>query len=161
MIYGVPMSPAARLLELLATGNLTIATAESLTGGLLCSDLVSVPGASHAVLGGVVSYATEVKVRVLGVPGDLVATHGVISAECAAAMAQGARVHLGADVGVSTTGVAGPDSQEGQPVGTVFIGVSLGEGVHTMRYEFAGDRQQIREAAVAAAIGQAVAALSA
>lgn len=149
-------TPNAELLQLLAGLGRTVATAESLTGGLLCSDLVEVPGASRVVLGGVVSYATRIKVDVLGVPVDVVEQHGVVSSACAEAMARGVRRHLGADVGLSTTGVAGPELQDGQPVGTVFVGLSVGLGsgewtTHT-RLRLAGDRAAIRAAAVREAL---------
>lgn len=155
------MTDPALLLDLLIRRDLTVATAESLTGGLVCSELVSVPGASRVVLGGVVSYATQVKIQVLGVPAELVAEHGVVSEPCARAMAQGVRRALGADVGISTTGVAGPDRQDGQPVGTVFVGVSSADGTVVVELALAGERQQIREAAVAGAIRAAIDQLSA
>lgn len=143
---------AKALLDLLAERRLTVATAESLTGGLLCSDLVSVPGASRVVLGGVVSYATAVKVEVLGVPRSIVEDQGVVSAACAEAMAQGVRNHLGADVGIATTGVAGPDEQDGQPVGTVFVAVASAHGIDVARLALSGERQEIRDDACRAAV---------
>lgn len=103
-----------------STGG-TVATAESLTGGLVCSALTEAPGASEVVRGGLVAYLPEVKEESLGVPGDLIAEHGVVSAPCALAMADGARDRLGADWAVATTGVAGPASSEGKPPGTVFV----------------------------------------
>ena len=96
------------VLELCRARGLTLATAESCTGGLVAARLTSVPGSSDVVLGGVVAYANEVKRAELGVPAELLATHGAVSAEVAAAMARGARERLGADVAVSVTGVAGP-----------------------------------------------------
>lgn len=100
-----------------------MSTAESLTGGQLAARLTAVPGASTAYRGGVVAYATELKVAVLGVPASLVAQHGVVSAECALAMAVGIRELTGSTYGVSTTGVAGPGRQEDKPVGTVYVGL--------------------------------------
>lgn len=144
---------AQALLELLVARGLSVATAESLTGGLLCSELVSVPGASRAVLGGVISYATAVKVEVLGVPSSIVAEHGVVSSACADAMARGVRTHLGADVGIATTGVAGPEVQDGQAVGTVFVAVASSHGVEVTRLALTGERQEIRDAACRAALG--------
>ena len=136
--------------ELLRRG-LTLATAESLTGGAL-GDLVSAsPGASETYLGGVVSYATSVKVDVLGVRPETVESAGVVSAACAREMARGVRELVGADWAVSTTGVAGPTEQEGQAVGTVFIGVAGPDGVVAHELHLDGDRAQIRERACSAA----------
>jgi nicotinamide-nucleotide amidase len=130
--------------ELLRRG-LTLATAESLTGGAL-GDLVSAsPGASETYLGGVVSYATSVKVTVLGVRQETVDTSGVVSAACAREMASGVRELVGADWAVSTTGVAGPTEQEGRPVGTVFIGIAGPDGVVARELHVDGNRAQIRE----------------
>ena len=100
--------------ETLAGRGETLATAESLTGGQLSARLTDVPGASRCFVGGVVSYATRVKVSLLGVPAEVVEEYGVVSEECAAAMAHGVRDRLAATYGLATTGVAGPDSQEGQ-----------------------------------------------
>jgi PncC family amidohydrolase len=108
------------------------------------SALAEVPGASAVLRGGLVAYATEVKTSVLGVAGDVVAAHGVVSAECAHAMATAACDLLGSSVGVSATGVAGPDRQEGKPPGTVFIAVATPTGVETRRLSLSGSRQDIR-----------------
>jgi PncC family amidohydrolase len=136
--------------ELLERGT-TLATAESLTGGAL-GDLVSAsPGASETYLGGVVSYATEVKVRVLGVRKETVEEDGVVSAQCALEMAEGVRALVGADWGVSTTGVAGPTEQEGKPVGLVFLAVAGPEGTRTEELRLDGDRAEIRRDACTAA----------
>ncbi|WP_205473538.1 CinA family protein [Nocardioides sp. SYSU D00038] len=125
----------------------TLATAESLTGGRLAALVTGVPGASEAYVGGVVSYATEVKIEVLGVPRALVQRHGVVSAECAVAMARGAVSTLGATWALSTTGVAGPEPQEDRSVGTVFVGVA-GPGVAEARaLRLAGDRWTIQDRA--------------
>ncbi len=138
--------------ELVRRG-LTLATAESMTGGAL-ADLVSAsPGASETFLGGVVSYATDVKVSVLGVDGATVEKHGVVSAECAQQMADGVRRLVGADWAVSTTGVAGPAEQEGKPVGTVFVGLAGPDGVTAQELHLDGDRAEIRSAACSAAAG--------
>lgn len=155
------MRTAEPLLTLLLERGLTVATAESLTGGLLCSELVAIPGASGVVLGGVVSYATRVKVDVLGVPAELVAEHGVVSEQCALAMARGVREVLQADVGIATTGVAGPDTQDGRPVGTVFVAVSTPTGTVTREVALSGDRARIRSAAVEVALEVARTQLSA
>jgi nicotinamide-nucleotide amidase len=99
----------------------TVASAESLTGGLLCSSLVDVPGASAVVRGGIVAYATELKNMLLGVDADLLSANGPVDPDVAAQMALGVRDRLGADWGLSTTGVAGPDPQDGIPPGRVFV----------------------------------------
>jgi PncC family amidohydrolase len=137
--------------ELLRRG-LTIAVAESLTGGDLCGALTAAPGASATVLGGVVSYATPVKQQVLGVPDDVVDSHGVVSGECAEAMASGVRRLLGADWALSTTGVAGPEPQEDKPVGMVFIGVAGPSVARSVELSLSGDRRVIREQACAEAL---------
>lgn len=141
----------AELGPLLNAREETLATAESLTGGLLGAAITSVPGASTIYLGGVISYATALKVALLGVDKETVALHGVVSAECAAEMAAGARASTGATWGISTTGVAGPDEQEGKPVGTVFIGVS-GPVDDVLELALEGDRNAIRAATVEAAV---------
>jgi PncC family amidohydrolase len=123
----------------------TLATAESLTGGRLAARITTVPGASRTFLGGVVAYASDAKQHLLGVPAELVARHGVVSAECARAMAEGARAALGATWAVSTTGVAGPDEQEGKPVGTVFVGVAGPAGTTVVALELVGDRDAVQE----------------
>lgn len=131
---------------------MTVATAESLTGGLLAVELTEVPGSSAVYAGGVVSYATGVKIDVLGVPEDVVATYGVVSAECARAMADGVRRLLGTTHALATTGVAGPDEQEGKPVGTVYVGLAGPDGTTTTGLSLAGDREVIQAATVDAAV---------
>jgi nicotinamide-nucleotide amidase len=119
--------------------ELTLAVAESVTGGLIASRLVNVVGASTWFRGGVVSYASDVKFDVLGVP------HGpVVSATAAEAMATGVRTLLASDVGLSVTGVAGPEEQDGQPAGTVFVGVAIGERVDHVALHLPGDRPRVR-----------------
>jgi nicotinamide-nucleotide amidase len=136
---------AERVHVLLQRREQTLATAESVTGGRLAAALTAVPGASRSYLGGVVSYATSVKEALLGVPEALVAEHGVISAECALAMARGAVRATGATWAISTTGVAGPDRQEGHPPGTVHVGL-VGPGVATaVALELVGGREQIQD----------------
>lgn len=103
--------------------GVTLAVAESLTGGAVTDALVAVPGASLVLRGGVVAYATDVKRDVLGVDGGLLAEHGAVHPDVARAMARGVRALLGADYGVATTGVAGPDPQDGHPPGTVHVAV--------------------------------------
>jgi PncC family amidohydrolase len=138
---------AAEALALLGAADATLATAESLTGGRLAGAVTAVPGASAHYLGGFVTYATELKESLLGVPSALVDTYGVVSAECARAMATGCRAATGATYSLATTGVAGPDPQEGKPLGTVFVGIAGPEGVTTLTMELVGDRQQIQERA--------------
>jgi PncC family amidohydrolase len=138
---------ATEALGLLATAGATLATAESLTGGRLAAAVTGVPGASAHFLGGFVTYATELKESLLGVPSALVDAYGVVSAECARAMATGCREATGATYSLATTGVAGPDPQEGKPLGTVFVGIAGPEGVTTLTMELVGDRQQIQERA--------------
>ncbi|MFT3871501.1 MAG: CinA family protein [Nocardioides sp.] len=143
---------AAELLELLVACGGTLATAESLTGGQLAARITSVPGASLVYRGGVVSYATAVKVDLLGVPTTVVEKDGVISPACAEAMADGARRVVGASYALSTTGVAGPDLQEGHPAGTVFVGVASPEGVRTLPLRLDGDRPAVQAATCEAAL---------
>jgi nicotinamide-nucleotide amidase len=152
---------AARLVSALAAVGATVATAESLTGGLVGGCVTSVAGASAVYLGGVVSYATDVKTSLLGVPASLVEEYGVVSGECAEAMADGVRRLLGATYGLSTTGVAGPDEQEGKPAGTVYVGVAGPAGVHQVALAFSGDRASIRTQTVAAALSAVSEQLSA
>ncbi len=125
--------------ERLSERGLTLAVAESLTGGLIASRLVAVPGASAWFRGGVVSYASEVKFDLLHVPEG-----PVVSAAAADAMARGVRDLLGADVGLATTGVAGPDPQDDLPVGTVFLGVVVGDHARQVALQLPGDRPRIR-----------------
>lgn len=131
----------------------TVATAESLTGGLLCAALVDVPGASAVVRGAVVAYAPEVKVDRLGVESALVEAHGTVDARVAAQMAAGVRETLGASWGLATTGVAGPDPSEGKPVGTVHVALhGPGERLVSLALDLAGDRGEIRRSTVAATL---------
>ena len=139
-------SIAVRVLDSLARRGETVATAESLTGGLLAALLTDVPGASRSFVGGVVSYATRIKISALDVPADLVEQHGVVSQECAEAMATGVRAGLDATWGLATTGVAGPDEQEGQSVGTVWVALAGPGLVAAHRLELRGDRLMIRQA---------------
>jgi nicotinamide-nucleotide amidase len=135
---------AARVVGLLAERGLSIAVAESLTGGLLGAALTAVPGASAVFRGGIIAYATELKAALLGVPADLLARHGAVHPEVAAAMAAGARARLGASVGLATTGVAGPDPAEGKPPGTVHIAASVGGRAAGRALALSGDRESIR-----------------
>jgi nicotinamide-nucleotide amidase len=141
------------VLELCRARGLTLATAESCTGGLVGARLTSVPGASDVFVGAIVAYANGVKETELGVPTELLMRHGAVSAEAAAAMADGARARLGADVAVSVTGIAGPDGGSPEkPVGLVFVHASApGESVGR-RLELPGDREAIRGRATAVAL---------
>lgn len=131
----------------------TIAVCESLTGGALGAALTTVPGASAVFRGGLVTYATELKTTLAGVPAALIAQHGVVSRQVAAAMAKGARERCGATWGVSTTGVAGPGAVDGQPPGAVWIAVDGPAGAaSTQHHRFAGDRAAVRAQAVDAAV---------
>jgi len=131
------------VLALLRARGSSLAVAESLTGGLLGARITAVPGASDVFRGAVVAYASDVKHGVLGVPSG-----PVVSAGAARAMAEGARRVLGADVGLATTGVAGPTEQEGRPAGTVFLGLALGGDAEARELRLPGDREQVRRFAV-------------
>jgi nicotinamide-nucleotide amidase len=140
-------------LDLCRARGLTLAAAESCTGGLVAARLTAVPGASAVFQGGVVSYSDDVKESALGVPHDVLERHGAVSAEVAKAMADGVRARLGADVGVSVTGVAGPDGgTEEKPVGLVFVHAVGPDGEEARRSELPGDRDMIRGRATAAAL---------
>lgn len=133
--------------------GLTIGVAESLTGGLLVAELISVPGASAVVRGGIVAYNTALKRTLLGVDAALLSAHGAVHPDVAAQMADGIRLATAvdgesADIGISTTGVAGPESQDGHPVGTVFVGVATDGGTSVVALHLEGDRETIRRAVV-------------
>lgn len=143
---------AAEVLTRLGRRGWTIGTAESLTGGLLAATIVSVAGASASMRGGVVAYATDVKHSLLKVDADLLASAGAVDPAVAWQMAAGVRTLLGTDVGVSTTGVAGPEPQDGKPVGTVHIAVVTPESTGISSLEIPGSREQIRAQTVARAL---------
>lgn len=146
-------SAATALVSALKARGWTVATAESLTAGLLAATIADVPGASAVLRGGLVVYATELKHVLADVPREVLATHGAVSEETARALAAGAAARCGASVGIGLTGVAGPDEQEGRPVGTVFVGVSVpGRPPWVERLALTGDRQGIRAAACTAAM---------
>ena len=130
----------------------TVATCESLTGGLICSTLVDVPGASSVVRGGFVTYQTDTKTLMAGVDAALIAEKGVVSAEVARAMADGTKVRLGVDVAVSATGMASPGDPGDPPAGTVFVGVASAKGVRAIPLALTGTRREIREQTVEAAL---------
>lgn len=149
----------ARVVALLTARGLTVAVAESLTGGLLVAELIRTPGASAVVNGGVVAYNTALKHSVLGVDAELLATRGAVDPDVAEQMASGVRSALAvdgraADIGISTTGVAGPEPQDGQPVGTVFLGFAVGTEVSHVALRLSGSRDGIRNAVVSESLVQ-------
>lgn len=161
-----PMPQTTELAAVLLRAELTIAIAESLTGGLLTAELTRVPGISASLQGGIVAYQTELKRRLLGVDKDMLAREGAVSADTARAMARGARKvmkqgRLKIDIGVATTGVAGPAMQEGKPAGLVYIGIDSIFGDEVIELDFSGlidpadavgSRDRVRRATVEAAV---------
>lgn len=143
---------AAEVHERLVARDATVAAAESLTGGLLGATLTAPPGASMIFRGAIVAYATELKAELLGVPGPLLDAEGAVSAHVAGAMAVGVRDRLHATYGVSLTGVAGPDPQDGRPPGTVFVGVAGPDDGQVRQMQLSGDRSSIRLSAVRGAL---------
>ena len=152
-------TPARLHRALLARGE-TVAAAESLTAGLFCATLATVPGASATLRGGVVVYATELKTALAGVPADVLAAHGPVSPETAAALADGVRLRCAATWGVGLTGVAGPDPVDGQGPGRVYLGISGADGTDVVELDLPGDRAQVRAGAVAAAMDRLLARLA-
>jgi PncC family amidohydrolase len=144
---------AAAVLDALSSAGSTLAVAESLTGGLLAATVTDVPGASAVFRGGVCAYSSELKISLLDVPDGLVLSDGVVSASVAEAMARGARARLGSTYALSTTGVAGPDPQEGKAVGTVFVAVCGPGGTDTHELRLEGDRRAIRQGTCLAVLG--------
>ena len=142
----------ADLVDRLIRSRRTVAVAESLTGGLVMTALTSVPGASATVRGGVVAYATQVKHEVLGVDEDLLDRVGAVDGEVAMQMADGVRDTIGADFGVATTGVAGPDGQDGKAPGVVFVAVTTPFGRWNRELLLDGDREAIRTRSSIAAL---------
>ncbi|MEO5833501.1 MAG: nicotinamide-nucleotide amidohydrolase family protein [Nakamurella sp.] len=137
--------------DLCRTGQ-TVATAESLTGGLVAAVLTTVPGSSAVVRGGFVAYATELKHALAGVDPELLAREGAVHPEVARQLAAGARLRCGATLGLGLTGVAGPDPQDGRPVGAVFLCLDRGDRRWESAEAFAGDRATIRAASVRRAL---------
>jgi nicotinamide-nucleotide amidase len=148
-LFSMDERPIAELvLELCRAGGLTLATAESCTGGMVAERLTAVPGSSDVFVGGIVAYSNEMKERELGVPAEMLERHGAVSAETAAAMAAGARERLGVDVGIAVTGIAGPDGgTEDKPVGLVYLHVEGPNGDRGVDFLFPGDRASIRRRA--------------
>lgn len=146
-------SLAKSAVEAMKARGLTCAACESLTGGLISANLVNVPGASAVVRGGFVTYQTDTKTLLAGVPAALIDEKGVVSAEVAMAMAEGTRRKLGVDIAVSATGLAGPDGgTEDCPVGTVYIGVATAEGARALHLQLSGDRDRVRTLAMKHAV---------
>ena len=151
---------AARLQALALEGGRTVGTAESCTGGLIGHALTAIAGSSDYYLGGVVSYSNELKVRLLGVPAEMLEQHGAVSAQVAVAMAQGARERLGCDYAVSVTGVAGPSGgTPAKPVGLTYVAVVGPAGHEVRRHRWDGDRAANKEQSAAAALELLVAVL--
>ena len=148
------------LIERLTHRGLSVAVAESLTGGLLCAALTEVPGASAVIRGGVVAYATDLKASMLDVPNELLDTVGAVDADVALEMAAGVASKLGADIGISTTGVAGPEPQDGKAVGTVFIACVWGKKRVVEELSLSGTRNEIRSLTVHAALRMLASAVS-
>lgn len=144
---------ARRLQHLCLDAGLTVSAAESCTGGLVAHRITSIPGSSGYFEGAVVSYADRVKVETLGVPREVLSTHGAVSAQVAIAMATGVRERLATDLGVGVTGVAGPDGGSAEkPVGLVYVGVSDRLGSDVRRFHWDGDRAANNEASAAEAL---------
>jgi len=148
---------AARIIATLTASHTTIAIAESLTGGLLTSALVDVPGASAVLRGGVIAYDTAIKHAVLGVDAEVLAAHGAVHPDVAMQMAVGVRTALAVDgvpaeIGIATTGAAGPDPQDGQPPGTAFVGLAIGGEVRSFALHIPGDRDAVRAGVVERAL---------
>jgi nicotinamide-nucleotide amidase len=146
------VTDAGTVVRLLVERGQTVATAESLTAGLVTATLTTVPGSSAVVRGGLVVYATDLKATLAGVPADLLARHGAVHPDVAAALAEGARLRCGADWGVGLTGVAGPDPQDGVAPGRVYLSIAGPDGGTGYRLDLCGDREAVRAASVAAAI---------
>ncbi|MFE9327661.1 CinA family protein [Nocardia sp. NPDC052278] len=145
-------APVVELVRELGAARQTVATAESLTAGLLAATIAGVPGASAVLRGGLVVYATELKHSLAGVSDEVLATEGPVAASTAEELAVGARLRCGADWGIGLTGVAGPESQGGHAVGTVFLGLAGPGHTEVMRLKLDGDRWAIRIGATHSAV---------
>ena len=142
-----------QLISLLKEKDLTVATAESCTGGGIGHRLTAVSGSSAVYMGGIISYTNDVKEKVLNVPSEMLREHGAVSAPTAKAMAEGVRRLLNSDFGVSVTGLAGPTGDgSGKPVGLVYIGIAQSRQTDVQEYLFSGSREEVREQAIQAAI---------
>jgi nicotinamide-nucleotide amidase len=146
------LAEAAELLKLLERRKLTLATAESCTGGLIAAALTAIAGSSSVVMAGFVTYSNQAKHRMLGVPLPVLAEHGAVSESVARRMAEGARQEAEVDMAVSCTGIAGPGgATPGKPVGLVHLAVATAAGTQAVRCVFPGDRAAVRAATVAEA----------
>lgn len=154
---------ASELLAILQTTGMYLAIAESLTGGLLAAEIVAVPGASKVFLGSITAYQNSIKRSELNIAEELLASHGAVSAQVAEAMAAGVRAKFARAagispdrvIGVATTGVAGPEPDGQNPVGLVYLGFALPGGqVSSRRFDFSGDRSEIRHQAVRSAFSE-------
>ncbi|MFG2046307.1 CinA family protein [Micromonospora sp. NPDC048935] len=145
-------SAAAAVVHLLAQRHETLATVESLTGGLLAASIVDIAGVSGIYRGGLVVYATELKGTLAGVPADLLSERGPVDPDVASALAAGGRQRCGADWGVATTGVAGPEPQDGKPVGLVYVAVAGPNDTEVRQLDLGGGRDHVRAAAVVEAL---------
>ncbi|BEL11876.1 CinA family protein [Actinoplanes sichuanensis] len=143
---------AAAAVHTLVERGETMATAESLTGGLVAATIVEIPGVSAVFRGGLVVYATDLKARLADVPEGLLAERGPVDADVAAALAEGVRDRCGADWGLATTGVAGPEPQDGKPVGLVYVAVAGHAGATVRELKLAGNRAAIRTESVTAVL---------
>ena len=155
------MSQAIRLAEVLVDQGLTLATAESCTGGGLSHLLTTIPGASAFFIGGIIAYQNDIKVKFLGVPQATLVEHGAVSSPTAGAMAEGCRNRFSTDIAVSITGIAGPDGGSPEkPVGLVFVAVAVDQHTRVAEHIFPGNREQVRQAAIAAALDQILEAIA-
>ena len=147
------MPHAKAIAKLLTTRKLTLATAESCTGGLISHTLTNIPGSSSFYKGGAVAYANDIKIRLVGVPAGLIQKHGAVSAQVARAMAEGIRTKARSDFSLAVTGIAGPSGgTRTKPVGLVFIAAASLRQTSIKRFLFKGTRQQIKAQAAAAAL---------
>ncbi|MEJ9280797.1 competence/damage-inducible protein A [Ureibacillus thermosphaericus] len=143
--YGVDDDTlASKAVEILLQNKLTISAAESLTAGLFQSELAEIPGVSGTLVGGMVTYTEEAKIKQLGIPKELLNQYGIVSSECAASMARNVREKFGTDIGVGLTGAAGPEPHDGEPAGTIWIGIAIGEDVVTRKLQLSGLRNTNR-----------------
>lgn len=147
----MPLPDAAAVVAACIERGLTVATGESLTAGLVASTIAGIPGCSAMLRGSIVAYHVDLKRDLLGVS-DADLAHGVVSSEVAIAMARGAAAALGADIGIATTGVAGPDPHGAEPVGSAWIAVSSPSGSRSLHLQIDGSRDRIRRQTVAACL---------
>ena len=152
LLPGLPRGLVVGVVAALRARGETVAAAESLTGGLLTAALTSVPGSSAVVRGGLVVYATDLKAVLACVDAELLAERGPVDPDVAVALAEGARLRCGATLGLGLTGVAGPDPQDGKPVGTVFVALSGPDGTRLSSPVATGGREEVRTVAVRAAL---------